>query len=83
MSLSVEDMAYLDGKFQSVYDTIQKLDDVVDAARSDTCTRLTILESNYKFHADRKVKEATVKYKFSTIAVAIGTAIVGVFQFIL
>lgn len=83
MPLSVQDMAYLEDKFQSVYDTIAKLDDKVDEAKTDTCTRLTKLETEYKFHAQRKVKEATDKYKFSTIGVAIGTAIIGVFQFIL
>ena len=43
MSLSLEDMQYLDGKFENVYSTIGKLDKRVDDATEKTCFRLTKL----------------------------------------
>ena len=80
MPLSTDDMKYLDGKFNNMYGTIGKLDEKVDSAKLETCTRLTKLETEYKEHAKKEVKNATNKYKFSTIGIAAFSVFLGFIQ---
>ena len=80
MGLEVKDLEYLDNKFDTLHVKVEDVRTELERVKTDTCYRLTKLETEYKCHANKAVDDASKKWKAFSVLTTLGLGILGFLQ---